>query len=47
MFVKNGCEWLVEETCHVATSNGHLECLKYVHENGCPINIKDLNKFKK
>jgi len=23
-------------TCLFAASNGHLECLKYAHENGCP-----------
>ena len=23
-------------TCYYATQNGHLECLKYAHENGCP-----------
>ncbi|XP_050438601.1 ankyrin repeat and SOCS box protein 12-like isoform X4 [Adelges cooleyi] len=30
------CE--VEEICAAASSNGHLECLKYLHENGCPWN---------
>ena len=23
-------------TCSAAASNGHLECFKYAHENGCP-----------
>ena len=23
-------------TCSNAAKNGHLECLKYAHENGCP-----------
>ena len=23
-------------TCSEAAYNGHLECLKYAHENGCP-----------
>ena len=27
---------LSEETCFEAALNGHLECLKYAHENGCP-----------
>ena len=22
--------------CNIASANGHLECLKYLHENGCP-----------
>jgi len=25
-----------KETCNKALSKGHLECLKYAHENGCP-----------
>ena len=28
---ENGCD-----TCFYAASNGHLECLKYAHEHGCP-----------
>ena len=24
--------------CELAATNGHLECLKYAHENGCPWN---------
>ena len=28
---ENGCD-----TCLHAASNGHLECLKYAHEHGCP-----------
>ena len=27
---------LDEYTCSEAAKNGHLECLKYAHENGCP-----------
>ena len=27
-------EW---KTCEYAAYNGHLECLKYAHENGCPL----------
>ena len=23
-------------TCYSAASNGHIECLRYAHENGCP-----------
>ena len=30
----SGCQWN-EETCSDAASNGHLECLKYAHVNGC------------
>ena len=26
-------------TCYLAACNGQLECLKYAHENGCPINV--------
>ena len=27
---------VIERTCSNATESGHLECLKYAHENGCP-----------
>ena len=27
-----------------ATRNGHLECLKYLHEKGCPWGIKIWNE---
>jgi len=30
------CPW--HENCLFASYNGHLECLKYLHENGCPWN---------
>ena len=30
---ENGCD-----TCANAAENGHLECLKYAHEHGCPWN---------
>ena len=30
----NTCSY--EDTCYNAAENGHLECLKYAHENGCP-----------
>ena len=33
---KNGYPCLNEETCHYAAAGGHLEVLKYAHENGCP-----------
>ena len=23
-------------TCYIVVINGHLECLRYLHENGCP-----------
>ena len=26
----------MKSTCSEAAFNGHLECLKYAHENGCP-----------
>ena len=29
-----GCEWDAE-ICECAARNGHLECLRYAHENGC------------
>jgi len=29
---------LNEKCCENASLNGHLECLKYLHENGCPWN---------
>ena len=36
---ENGCPWN-ENTCEYAAKNGHLECLKYVHDNSigvsCP-----------
>jgi len=25
-----------ENACDAAAYGGHLECLKYLHENGCP-----------
>ena len=25
-----------ETTCRIAAENGHLDILKYLHENGCP-----------
>ena len=25
-----------EDACSNAAKSGHLECLKYAHENGCP-----------
>jgi len=34
MHMKNGCPW-GENTCSNAAENGHIECLKYAHENGC------------
>lgn len=32
----NGCEWH-PEVCAQAAANGHLNCLKYAHENGAPL----------
>ena len=32
-----GCKW-DELTCAAAAEGGHLEVLKYAHENGCPWN---------
>ena len=34
IFTRKGCPW-DERTCSEA-ARGHLECLKYAHENGCP-----------
>ena len=34
----HGCPW-DEETCEYAATKGHLEVLKYAHENGCPWDI--------
>jgi len=31
---------LNERCCIYAIANGQLECLKYLHENGCPWNEK-------
>jgi hypothetical protein len=31
---KNECLWN-KLSCRYAALNGHLECLKYAHENGC------------
>src|SRR3990167_11475523 len=33
----SGCPW-DEYTCSDASSGGHLECLKYAHENDCKWN---------
>ncbi len=30
---KEGCTW-DERTCYLAASRGHLECVRYAHENG-------------
>ena len=49
-FCSIGYKWNLY-TCIYAASNGHLDCLKYAHENGCPflldINIcdSDVNNF--
>ena len=29
-------KFLFKGLCNLAAKNGHLECLKYAHENGCP-----------
>lgn len=34
--VKLCCLNLNTKTCKLAAENGHLNCLKYAHENGCP-----------
>jgi hypothetical protein len=35
---------VIENDCPCAgvASNGHLECLKYIHENGYPLPVKKL-----
>ena len=37
---ENCCCW-DEMTCYWASYYGHLNCLKYAHENGCTIDVKD------
>ena len=32
--MKNGCP-CDEDTCALSAKHGHLECLKYAHEDGC------------
>jgi len=34
----HGCLWneMNEMTCIYAACFGHLDCLEYAHENGCP-----------
>lgn len=34
-----------ESTCTAAAQNGHLETLKYAHENGCPWDPSIENDF--
>lgn len=34
---KNNLPWS-EQTCAAAAAEGHLECLQYLLENGCPVN---------
>ncbi len=36
---ENGCPW-DEWACREATRDGHLECLKYLHENGCLVGFR-------
>ena len=33
--IYNGCD--INKICSNLASNGHLKCLKYAHENGCPL----------
>ena len=33
------CPWDAD-MCLIAAQKGHLECLKYAHENGCPWNMR-------
>ena len=35
-FLRERKDVLGMKTCSWAAHNGHLECLKYAHENGCP-----------
>ena len=32
---ENGCDWGTN-TCEAAAVNGHLSCLQWARENGCP-----------
>ena len=36
----NGCQWNTN-ICKYLALNGHLDCLSYAHENGCPWNRVD------
>jgi len=35
--VLDGCPWS-KKVCEFAAVCGHLDCLRYAHENGCPWN---------
>ena len=35
-FLHNRLKYTLESHDYVASNNGHLACLKYLHENGCP-----------
>ena len=35
IYRKYKCPWIGEQICSESAFNGHLDCLKYAHENGC------------
>ena len=40
IFRKYNCSWLVQKICYYASKRGHINCLRYAHENGCMLNNK-------
>jgi len=42
-FYKNECPFDEEEVGIRAAKNGYLEIIKYLHENGCPLNDSPLS----
>jgi len=41
MFEISTRKWIPwnKSACYYASKNGHPECLKYLHDNGCPISV--------
>ena len=40
---KQGCPWDVW-TCNIAAAGGHLDCLRYLHENGLSTGGRSMGK---